>query len=350
MDDRRALMAAIIANPDEDTPRLALADWLDEHGDEHDRARAAFIRAQIAAAKRPPEPLQPVPDPAHLPEWVKPLAPFAVKVFGVSPTEIDWNRGLLRYLMVRTAEFMNRECQKQLPDALAAVGVESFHFYSATARFKVLASAPAIRWTSQVSYPEPDDAVLAAFGAAPEWAHLSGLSFGAAKVTDAGLKAFAQSAGQTRLRRFGCSTSGGMKSVRGKYTVAGILAVLNSGRFPLLDSLDLEGDQPPKFDFAALLSDPGAKRLRVLRFYAGVPMTVVAASPTLTNLRELRINGARITDADANALLANPALADLTTLRMRGMNWGRPRLSEPVEEKLRARFGTDVLHYSPEQK
>src|SRR5687768_11363773 len=38
MDDRRALMAAIIANPDEDTPRLALADWLDEHGDAHDRA------------------------------------------------------------------------------------------------------------------------------------------------------------------------------------------------------------------------------------------------------------------------------------------------------------------------
>jgi len=32
MDDRRALMAAIAANADEDTPRLALADWLDEHG------------------------------------------------------------------------------------------------------------------------------------------------------------------------------------------------------------------------------------------------------------------------------------------------------------------------------
>ena len=32
MDDRSALMAAIIANPDEDTPRLALADWLDAWG------------------------------------------------------------------------------------------------------------------------------------------------------------------------------------------------------------------------------------------------------------------------------------------------------------------------------
>ena len=49
MDDRRALMAAIIANPDEDTPRLALADWLQEHGDKYDQARAAFIRLQIEA-------------------------------------------------------------------------------------------------------------------------------------------------------------------------------------------------------------------------------------------------------------------------------------------------------------
>jgi uncharacterized protein (TIGR02996 family) len=53
MDDRQALMAAIIANPDEDTPRLALADWLDEHGDKHDRARAEFIRLQCELALLP---------------------------------------------------------------------------------------------------------------------------------------------------------------------------------------------------------------------------------------------------------------------------------------------------------
>src|SRR5438093_1495473 len=40
---RSALLAAICAHPDEDTPRLVYADWLDEHG-EHDRAE--FIRVQ----------------------------------------------------------------------------------------------------------------------------------------------------------------------------------------------------------------------------------------------------------------------------------------------------------------
>jgi uncharacterized protein (TIGR02996 family) len=34
-------------NPRDDPPRLILADWLDENGDEIDRARAEFIRIQL---------------------------------------------------------------------------------------------------------------------------------------------------------------------------------------------------------------------------------------------------------------------------------------------------------------
>src|SRR5580704_8605623 len=44
MSDRDALHAAVCANPDDDTPRLVFADWLDEHGEEK---RAAFIRASV---------------------------------------------------------------------------------------------------------------------------------------------------------------------------------------------------------------------------------------------------------------------------------------------------------------
>jgi uncharacterized protein (TIGR02996 family) len=46
-----ALEAAIVAHPDEDTPRLAYADWLDEHGDPD---RAAFIRVQCRLADMSP--------------------------------------------------------------------------------------------------------------------------------------------------------------------------------------------------------------------------------------------------------------------------------------------------------
>lgn|GEM_PF-1932486 len=56
MSYRDALLAAIAANLYEDTPRLALADWLDERG-EH--ARAEFIRVQVE--------LEPIRDQYELP-------------------------------------------------------------------------------------------------------------------------------------------------------------------------------------------------------------------------------------------------------------------------------------------
>ena len=40
MSERKQLLAAICANPEEDTPRLAFADWLEEQGGADDVARA----------------------------------------------------------------------------------------------------------------------------------------------------------------------------------------------------------------------------------------------------------------------------------------------------------------------
>ncbi|HEY1189440.1 MAG TPA: TIGR02996 domain-containing protein [Gemmata sp.] len=50
MNDEAALLAAILANPGEDTPRLVFADWLDENGHPE---RAEFIRVQTELARRP---------------------------------------------------------------------------------------------------------------------------------------------------------------------------------------------------------------------------------------------------------------------------------------------------------
>ena len=47
MTEAEAFLAAIIANPDDDLPRLVFADWLDEHDDS---LRAEFIRGQCALA------------------------------------------------------------------------------------------------------------------------------------------------------------------------------------------------------------------------------------------------------------------------------------------------------------
>jgi uncharacterized protein (TIGR02996 family) len=51
MSDEAAILSAIIAHPDEDTPRLVYADWLTEHGDPD---RAEFIRVQCLLASISP--------------------------------------------------------------------------------------------------------------------------------------------------------------------------------------------------------------------------------------------------------------------------------------------------------
>ena len=51
MTDGERLLAAVIDAPDDDLPRLAYADWLEERGDAAGRARASFIRLQIELAR-----------------------------------------------------------------------------------------------------------------------------------------------------------------------------------------------------------------------------------------------------------------------------------------------------------
>lgn len=50
MTDEQSLLATILNNPDDDTPRLVFADWLDENGQEE---RAELIRVQIELARYP---------------------------------------------------------------------------------------------------------------------------------------------------------------------------------------------------------------------------------------------------------------------------------------------------------
>src|SRR5262249_27249798 len=51
MTDRHALFQAVLDQPDDDLPRLALADWLDEYGEAE---RAELIRLQCAAPRLDP--------------------------------------------------------------------------------------------------------------------------------------------------------------------------------------------------------------------------------------------------------------------------------------------------------
>jgi uncharacterized protein (TIGR02996 family) len=51
--EEQTFLDLILAVPDDDTPRLVFADWLDERGTNDDKARAALIRAQCRAELLP---------------------------------------------------------------------------------------------------------------------------------------------------------------------------------------------------------------------------------------------------------------------------------------------------------
>jgi len=48
MSDRKGLLRDVIDEPDDDAPRLVLADWFEENGEPD---RAEFIRLQIGLAR-----------------------------------------------------------------------------------------------------------------------------------------------------------------------------------------------------------------------------------------------------------------------------------------------------------
>src|SRR6187455_1476604 len=103
MSEFDALLAAICDQPDEDTPRLVLADWLEEEG----RAeQAAFIRAQIELARLPPWDPFAVYCRWRRPEWAT-GKPFRESLPPVDGFHVEWHeyafhRGLGWRLNVRS--------------------------------------------------------------------------------------------------------------------------------------------------------------------------------------------------------------------------------------------------------
>src|SRR4051794_9011500 len=55
MSQQDALLAAVRADPDDDTACLAYADWLEETGGADESRRAEFIRVQSERARLPPD-------------------------------------------------------------------------------------------------------------------------------------------------------------------------------------------------------------------------------------------------------------------------------------------------------
>jgi uncharacterized protein (TIGR02996 family) len=106
MTDAEGLFAAILADPEDDTPRLVYADWLEEHGDPE---RAEFIRVQIKLARLPTADLESREEvllARHEEEWLSPLKARGAPLEGGAAGA--FRRGFVEVVWMPATAFLDR--------------------------------------------------------------------------------------------------------------------------------------------------------------------------------------------------------------------------------------------------
>ncbi len=216
---------AILAAPDDDTPRLVFADWLEERGD----PRGEFIRVQCALARednrtgrqhRELSARQSELVRAH-PEWVRPVEPLGL--IGTDPDRSGlFRRGFVEDLATVAGTFLAR-------------GDELFR------------AAPLLRHVRLIGL---DAAGARALAGSPYLGRLTKLDldggpYGDNRVGDVGAEALAGAAGLSRVAELGLANNG--------ITDAGARALAASPHVAGLTWLDLGDNQIGEAGVQALI-------------------------------------------------------------------------------------------------
>jgi uncharacterized protein (TIGR02996 family) len=312
------------ANPQDDAPRLVLADWLEEHGDEQERARAEHIRLQVQHEQQSPD----VPDLGQLIEherslarqhnnaWVAPLSPIGY-------AEGRFVRGLVRPVLKKRGH--------RSPAGLALLGSEALAWIEGFAlcwpnvgdveRFlasPLFASGTYLEVLGTLQVNE----IIVRLAADPRVAHLQSLAFPACRVNDDGLRALASSRYLTGLRSLSLTSA--------TLTGEGFAALASSPGLAGLTALDLShGNDGP--GARALASSPYLRNLRQLTLWRAdlTPSDVAAlvSSPNLANLERLNLSWNQVGAEGIAALAASPHLKNLICLDLSGCRLGAEELS-----------------------
>jgi uncharacterized protein (TIGR02996 family) len=292
-----AFLDAIKDEPEDDTPRLVLADWLEEHGDEADAARGRFLRLGcewrklsqydprlatiIDEMKRLRAP--------HERAWLGPLADLA-EVSAYNVRVYLCNDGLVR-LHGRPLGLCARYCPP-------------------------VVQTEAYAWVDEISVESGGLGPMTKFFASPLLDRLHGLRIkaGYAPLREAGAKALAE------IDRLASLTH---LSLSGNFIgPAGLIALARAPALKNLRHLDLSHNQLQRGGVAVLAKSP-LRRLRSLdlsrqnRFEDGLGR--LGEAEWLAGLRSLSAAQTWTTDAGLTALLASPGVGNLEKLDL-GMN------------------------------
>jgi uncharacterized protein (TIGR02996 family) len=336
MSDAQALFNAIIANPAEDTPRLAYADWLDENGDP-DRAR--FIRLQYEIEKLPPIGLKASKAKKEAEELLKKHEKKWVgEIAGIVNFWI-FRRGFVEEIQVTAADFL-----KHGGKLFDLAPIREIHFDKIGDQMPALVASPhfgraeTLGFNSYIMDQLHYDGRLEALLASPNLATVRGLNLRMSSLDVKDVERITRCPHLGQLRHLDLSVN--------QITTAGIALVANSEWLPSLTSLTINSNGQVNADSMRVIVDsPLAERLEHLELnfhfhhFGDEPVRILASASRLKKLHTLALSDNNITDAGAKALAEAKNLQALQRLILRGH---RKTLGKDGRELLKKRFGKDV--------
>ena len=315
MSDGQHLLRAVVAHPDEDTPRLAYADWLDEHGDP-DRAEFIRVQCRLAATHDDPEwdalhAREAELRQRHGGEW----APFGSGrgVYGVT-----FRRGFAEVVSATAHAFAARGglWGEQTP-------LRAAHLRRVAGRCGQLAATPHLDTLTEVVVRDGafGDDDLAAFAAGPHLGGLRALAIlghpdGGTWVGDRGVSALAAAPVLPRLTRLSVEGAYRLGSL-GSAGMAALAGRLGSG----LRELHLTRTAVDDRGAAALAAadGPALETVSIHGSRIGTDgLVALATSARLPALSDLQLHQGRVTGAALTALARWPARARWRHIDLRG--------------------------------
>lgn len=339
------LLAAVLAAPDDDAPRLVYADWLLEHAD---RDRGEFIQIQCAlgrplvgarglailrdgdakmpASREELEKRETALLKKHHKRWIAPIRPF-IRTW-------SWRRGFVDRVEADGAKFI---------DGAEAIFASTPLFHAELTGFKPpilekLAETRALRSLRSLSlarqriHPKTAHVLQS-----PHLAGLVALDVWGNPLGDAGVSALAASEHLGALRTLNLAHS--------EISIEGLEALSRAQFFPRLTSLTLDVGYDPNGARALgrrageiLARAESLVSLSLARCGIGDDgIEALAASPAMKNLEELGLHGNQISARGAIALARSPHLSKLRTVH--GLVGYEGDLDPEAEKALSDRFG-----------
>jgi uncharacterized protein (TIGR02996 family) len=319
------LLQACKEVPEDDTPRLVLADWLEEHGDP---ARAECIRVQCALAtdelaKSEREALKRRRDQIrrqHEKAWLRPFA----KLTGARR---GFDRGLIQ-IIVEDAQVFLSDSVQALAGTEAWAWVEQLTFrikdwLHGRLRFKDwprLLASPLLQVPKLTIWKSPlghEGAKL--LGEAPHTGHLRELELWGTGIGDEGTAALAAASAVSKLTSLALVYDHGVGP-------KGTGALADSPHLSQLRKLNLSGNKIGDAGADALAASPHLARLTSLNLGAielgPAGAAALARSRHLVHLTEFDLGHNAIGDKGAEALADSSNLKNVVRLELTGNSIG----------------------------